>query len=127
MEAKLTNRQVDMVDEGYDLAIRLGKLSDSTMMAKKLCQRKSYVCASPSYLSKYGTPYSLSELSDHNCLSGTLDYWRFAVNGKEKNVRVAGNIRYNNGFALLDAALKGIGIVQLPDFLYSVFICKTAS
>jgi DNA-binding transcriptional LysR family regulator len=74
------------------------------------------VCASPRYLSTYGVPHSLSELDQHNCLQGNLDYWRFQEQGKARNVRVKGNIRCDSGWALLDAALKGIGIVQLPDY-----------
>jgi len=112
----LTNKQVDLVDEGYDLAIRLGRLNDSTLMAKKLSKRASYVCASPRYLEKYGTPHTLSELEQHNCLLGTLDYWRFNESGKEKNIRVVGGLRYNSGVGLVDATLKGLGIVQLPDY-----------
>jgi DNA-binding transcriptional LysR family regulator len=116
VSAYLANQQVDLVEEGYDLAIRLGKLSDSTLMAKKLATRTNYVCASPVYLEKYGIPHSLSELSQHNCLLGTLDYWRFKEAGREKNIRVTGNLRYNSGFGLTDAALKSQGIVQLPDY-----------
>lgn len=114
--ANLGNQQVDLVEEGYDLAIRLGKLSDSSLMAKKLTTRTNFVCASPGYLEKYGVPHSLSELGQHNCLLGTLDYWRFKESGREKNIRVTGNLRYNSGFALVDAALKSLGIVQLPDY-----------
>ncbi|OUR75002.1 LysR family transcriptional regulator [Colwellia psychrerythraea] len=116
MSAYLSNRQIDLVEEGYDLAIRLGKLSDSTMMAKKLGKRTSYVCASPSYLDKHGVPHSLSELNKHSCLLGTIDYWNFRDFGREKNIRVTGRLRYNSGYSLIDAALKGLGIVQLPDY-----------
>ncbi|PCI53468.1 MAG: LysR family transcriptional regulator [Gammaproteobacteria bacterium] len=114
--AYLSNQQLDLVDEGFDLAIRLGKLSDSSMMAKKLAERTNHVCASPAYLDKYGIPHSLSELNKHSCLLGTRDYWHFSDGGKEKNLRVAGKLRYNSGFGLVDAALKGLGIVQLPDY-----------
>ncbi len=114
--AYLSNQKVDLVEEGYDLAIRLGKLADSTMMAKKLGKRTNYVCASPAYLTKYGVPHSLSELNKHSCLLGTLDYWHFTDAGKEKNIRVSGRLRYNSGNRLVDAALKGLGIVQLPDY-----------
>lgn len=114
--AYLSNQQVDLVEQGYDLAIRLGKLSDSTLMAKKLGQRTNYLCASPSYIATYGVPHSLSELNKHSCLLGTLDYWHFIVEGKEKQIKVNGRLRYNSGFALVDAALKGLGIVQLPDY-----------
>lgn len=118
----LTNQTVDLVDEGYDLAIRLGRLGDSTMMAKKLATRTRYVCASPAYIKIYGMPYSLSELEKHNCLRGTNDLWRFQVAGKEKNIRVLGNIRCNSGYGLVDAALKGIGIIQLPDYYVQSYI-----
>jgi DNA-binding transcriptional LysR family regulator len=114
--AYLSNQQLDLVDESFDLAIRLGNLSDSSLMAKKLTERANYVCASPAYLEKYGIPHSLSELNKHNCLLGTRDYWHFSDAGKEKSIRVAGKLRCNSGFGLVDAALKGIGIVQLPDY-----------
>jgi DNA-binding transcriptional LysR family regulator len=122
--AFLSNQQVDLVEEGFDLAIRLGKLSDSSMMAKKLAERTNYVCASPIYLEKYGIPHSLSELDKHSCLLGTRDYWHFIDAGKERNLRVAGRLRYNSGFGLVDAALKGLGIVQLPDYYTKEHIKK---
>ena len=118
----LTNQAVDLVDEGYDLAIRLGKLKDSTMMAKKLASRTQYVCASADYINIYGVPHSLSELESYNCLRGTIDLWRFQESGKEKNIRVSGNIRCNSGYGLVDAALKGIGIIQLPDYYVQSYI-----
>ncbi len=114
--AYLSNQQIDLVEEGYDLAIRLGKLSDSSMMAKKLGKRTNYVCASPAYLKKHGIPHSLSELNKHSCLLGTLDYWHFRESGREKNMRVTGKLRYNSGLGLVDATLKDLGIVQLPDY-----------
>ena len=121
--AFLSNQKIDLIEGGYDLAIRIGKLSDSTMMAKKLSHRTNFVCAAPSYLDTYGTPHALSELSQHNCLLGTRDYWHFIDTdprasdaGKERNLRVSGSIQYNSGHSLVDAALKGLGIVQLPDY-----------
>jgi DNA-binding transcriptional LysR family regulator len=122
VSAYLSNRQVDIVEDGYDLAIRLGKLGDSTMMAKKLGKRTNYVCASPEYLDKQGIPHSISELNKHSCLLGTLDYWHFRESGREKSLRVTGRLRYNNGYSLTDAALKGLGIVQLPDYYVEQYI-----
>jgi len=116
VSAYLSNQQLDLVDQGFDLAIRLGKLSDSSMMAKKLAARTNHVCASPAYLDKYGVPHSLSELDKHSCLLGTRDYWHFSDAGREKNLRVSGTLRYNSGYGLVDAALKGLGLVQLPDY-----------
>ncbi|MEO9523609.1 MULTISPECIES: LysR substrate-binding domain-containing protein [Marinobacter] len=116
VEMNLTNQKLDLVGESYDLAVRLGKLEDSSMMARRLSSRTLYVCASPQYLSAHGTPQELTELAQHNCLQGNLDYWRFQEQGQPRNVRISGNIRCDSGRALLDAALKGIGIVQLPDY-----------
>ncbi|WP_203299214.1 LysR family transcriptional regulator [Marinobacter sediminum] len=116
VEMNLTNQKLDLVGGGYDLAVRLGKLEDSSMMARRLSSRTLYVCASPQYLAARGTPHELAELAQHNCLQGNLDYWRFQEQGQPRNVRISGNIRCDSGRALLDAALKGIGIVQLPDY-----------
>ncbi|MFW1678607.1 LysR substrate-binding domain-containing protein [Pontibacter sp. JAM-7] len=112
----LTNKQLDLVEGGFDLAIRLGKLEDSSLMAKRLAPRTLYVCASPSYFANHRKPSHLSELNQHNCLLGTLDYWRFQERGHERHIKVRGNMRCNSGEALTDAALKGLGLVQLPDY-----------
>ena len=131
--AFLSNQKMDLIDGGYDLAIRIGKLSDSTMMAKKLSRRTNFVCAAPAYLERHGTPHSLSELSQHNCLLGTRDYWHFIEDGKidsgkntdkEKNLRVSGSVQYNSGHSLVDAALKGLGIVQLPDYYVQQYLAS---
>tara|TARA_R110001592_G_scaffold350408_1_gene646528 strand:+ start:1749 stop:2615 length:867 start_codon:yes stop_codon:yes gene_type:complete len=119
---ELTNHRVDLIDGGFDVAIRLGQLRDSTLIAKQLSQRSNYVCVSENYLQKHGQPHSLSELKHHNCLLGTRDYWRFIEQGKEKTVRVKGNLRCNSGLSLVDAALKDIGIVQLPDYYVQSYI-----
>ena len=124
VQMNLTNLKVDLVDQGYDLAIRLGQLEDSSMMAKRLGSRTQYVCASPSYVSTYGLPHTLSELVQHNCLIGTLDYWRFQEKGKARNVRIKGNLSCNSGHALVDAAIKGLGIIQLPDYYVNPFIAS---
>ncbi|MEO8855875.1 MAG: LysR substrate-binding domain-containing protein, partial [Burkholderiaceae bacterium] len=112
----LTNRTLDLVAEGYDLAVRMGTLESSTLMARRLATRALYVCASPRYLASRGTPHALSELDNHNCLQGSHDHWRFQENNKTRSLRIKGNITCGSGWALLDAALKGVGIVQLPDY-----------
>ncbi|WP_111642854.1 LysR substrate-binding domain-containing protein [Marinimicrobium alkaliphilum] len=116
IELKLNNQKLDLIDEGLDLAIRLGVLEDSRLVARKLSSRAQYVCAAPAYLARHGQPHTLSELDQHNCLLGTLDYWRFMEKGKTRTIRVKGSLRCNSGPALVDAALKGIGLVQLPDY-----------
>lgn len=120
--AFLSNQKIDLIEGGYDLAIRIGKLSDSTMMAKKLSCRTNFVCAAPAYIDKYGIPYALNELGEHNCLLGTRDYWHFKEAGKERNIRVTGSVQYNSGYSLVDAALKGLGIVQLPDYYVQKYL-----
>ena len=124
--AFLSNQKIDLIESGYDLAIRIGKLSDSTMMAKKLSHRTNFVCAAPAYLEKYGVPYSLVDLRQHNCLLGTRDYWEFLGNDKngdkEMNLRVSGSVQYNSGHSLVDAALKSLGIVQLPDYYVQKYL-----
>lgn len=124
--AFLSNQQIDLVEGGYDLAIRIGKLRDSTMMAKKLSLRTNFVCATPAYLNQYGVPRTLDDLSQHNCLLGTRDYWHFVEDGTEKNLRVSGSIQYNSGYSLVDAALKGLGIVQLPDYYVQKYLASGA-
>jgi DNA-binding transcriptional LysR family regulator len=116
IQMNLTNTMVDLVADGYDLAIRLGELENSSMMAKRLTTRALFVCASPDYLSRNGAPYTLSELDQHNCLQGNHDYWRFIEDGHAKHLKVRGSIKSNSGLALVDAALKGIGLIQLPDY-----------
>lgn len=122
LDCHFTNQKVDLIDYGYDLAIRLGKLEDSSLMAKRLASRRQYVCASPAYLAANGEPHLLSELDQHNCLRGTLEYWRFQESGQERNVKVSGNIHFNSGQALTDAALKGLGIAQLPDYYVKEYL-----
>lgn len=111
-----TNRQVDLIEEGFDIAIRMGHLEDSSLVARRLCERREYVVGSPSYFTRMPQPHALSELSRHRCLVGSRDHWRFAVDGVRREVRVAGPWEGNSGPALLDAALKGLGLAQLPDY-----------
>lgn len=114
VELKLSNQKLDLIGEGYDLGIRQGQLEDSSMMAKRLGSRTLYVCATPDYLAQFGQPSKPADLLQHNCLQGSLDHWRFQEKSKSRNIQIHGNLRCNSGRALADAALKGLGIVQLP-------------
>lgn len=116
VDIELSNDTLDLVHEGMDLAIRLGRLQDSRLVATRLAPRRMYVCAAPTYLERYGRPHSLSELGRHNCLVGSSDIWLLQQNGKEFSQRVQGNWRCNSGQAVLDAALQGVGLCQLPDY-----------
>jgi DNA-binding transcriptional LysR family regulator len=116
VEVELSNRQLDLFHEGFDLAIRLGRLSDSRLVATRLAPRVMYLCATPDYLARHGTPQNVAELAQHNCLVGSSDQWSFLEDGRETQHRVQGNWRCNSGQAVLDAALRGFGLCQLPDY-----------
>ena len=116
VDIELSNRTLDLVQDGFDIAIRLGRLADSRMHSTRLAPRRMHLCASPAYLQHYGRPHSLSELSQHNCLVGSSDMWSFQQEGRETSVRVHGNWRCNSGQAVLEAALSGLGLCQLPDY-----------
>ena len=116
LEVNLTNLTVDLVESGIDVAIRLGRLKDSSLIAKRLSSRQLFVCATPDYFEKFGIPHTLSELNHHNCLVGSSGHWRFRENHVEKSIKVSGRIHCNSGFALLNAASRGLGLVQLPEY-----------
>jgi len=113
---ELSNRLIDLVAEGFDLAIRTGFLEDSRLTSSKIGERQILACAAPSYLKANGTPEIITELSEHNCLIGTSTTWRFRANGEEIIWKPRGRWRCNSGAAVLDAALSGMGICQLPEF-----------
>ncbi|MDY7025817.1 MAG: LysR family transcriptional regulator [Pseudomonadota bacterium] len=115
LHCELTNQKLDVIHEGIDLAIRLGTLDNPQLIARQLGERRLHVCASPDYLNKHGVPRVLADLAQHDCLLGTYDYWRF-YDGEERIIKLSSRLRCNSGNALLDAALRGLGIVQLPDY-----------
>ncbi|MEG3765377.1 LysR substrate-binding domain-containing protein [Alteromonas sp. 14N.309.X.WAT.G.H12] len=112
----LSNQVLDLVQENYDLAIRLGDLENSTLRARRLGNRTLYTCASAAYFNEHGTPTSISELKQHQCIAGTSSHWQFKVKGKQTSFRLQPRLRCNSGIAIRDAARKGLGIVQLPDY-----------
>ncbi|GAA0563499.1 MULTISPECIES: LysR substrate-binding domain-containing protein [Rheinheimera] len=116
LDMQLTNNKLDLIQGGFDLAIRLGTLEDSSLIARKLASRTQYIVASPEYLHKNGTPTTLQQLQQHQCLTGTVTVWRFNVEGSVQQFKPKGRVVCNSGVALLDAALKGLGLVQLPDY-----------
>ena len=116
VELILTNQPLDLIDNHIDIAIRHGKLADSSLVARRLTTRQLHVCASPRYLQQQGTPEQLSCLKQHQCLQGSQPYWRFREQGKLRQLTPRGRFICNSGYALLNAAKQGLGIVQLPDF-----------
>ena len=126
LDMQLSNNKVDLIQGGFDLAIRLGTLEDSSLIAKKLASRTQYIVASPQYLQHSGTPLNLQQLQKHQCLIGTVSVWRFNVDGHMQQFKPKGRIVCNSGVALLDAALKGLGLVQLPDYYVREHLNKGA-
>ena len=109
----LDNDVIDLIAEGYDIAIRTGQLNDSRLIATRVAERALITCGAPDYLAAHGYPRTLAELSDHACLAGSSGAWRFRGDAV---VRPVGRWRCNSGAAVLDAALHGMGICQLPAF-----------
>jgi DNA-binding transcriptional LysR family regulator len=120
VELGLNDRLVDLAEEGWDLAIRIGNLSNSSLIARRIAPCRIVVCAAPSYLEAHGTPRTVASLADHNCLGYTLsqrtpiDRWVF---GADLGVQISGNLRANNGDALRAAAIAGQGIIHQPTFI----------
>ena len=112
----LTNRVVDLVAEGYDLAVRTGHLPDSRLIGTRIASRSLLTCASPAYLERRGHPHNLTDLDEHDCLVGNAATWSFNVDGKAHSYRPCGRWRCNSGGAVLEAALDDMGLCQLPDF-----------
>ena len=121
VDLTLDDRLVDVVSEGFDLAIRICKLTDSALVARTLAPVRLKVCASPAYLAEHGTPMTPEDLAGHDCLRYTYfrnqGKWRFTANGESREVEVSGSLRANNGSALRAAAVAGAGVVMEPTFI----------
>jgi len=116
------DREVNIIEEGVDLAIRIGSLADSTLVARPLAPVRMVLCASPDYLERAGTPRTPKELASHVGLTYSnvpeSQQWRFIdETGRETSVRIPTRMRANNGDVLLDAAVAGWGIVVSPTFI----------
>ena len=120
----LDDRFVDIISEGYDLAMRIGTLSDSTLKARKFGETRSLIVASPAYLSRHGRPEKIDDLNNHHLLHYSItsnpNIWKLvSKTGEERQVRTQGALMANNGDILLQGALDGLGIAYLPSF----FLC----
>lgn len=121
-DVSLSDRIVDLVEEGFDLAIRIGSPGSENLVARKLGETRIVPCAAPSYLAQHGAPATPEDLVHHNCL--TYEYvtprnlWRFRdAAGAERSVRVRGTLHSNNGDLLSEVAARGAGIVFEPAFI----------
>src|SRR6266446_4054006 len=121
-ERILAEFEADLAEEGWDLAIRIGNLSDSSLIARRIAPCRMVVCAAPSYLKERGDPRTVSSLAGHNCLGYTLsrlsgvDRWMFGARA-DVSIQVSGDLRANNGDALRAAAIAGQGLIYQPTFI----------
>ncbi len=122
IELGLSDAQLDLIAGNWDLAIRIGHLADSTLQTRQLGDICMQVCAAPEYLDRRGVPQTVSQLTQHNCLSYTLSatqsgkHWAFGAKG-EVRVPISGDLLANNGDALVAAAIAGQGIIYQPHFI----------
>ncbi len=118
VELELSDRFIDIIGEGYDLAIRIGELPDSALKARRLANSRRVVFAAPGYLAKHGRPRSPEDLARHQCIVRTAsrvgNAWPFKVNGRVKTVKVAGRLRTSGAAAANMAAALGLGIAFGP-------------
>lgn len=113
---EVTDRPIDLIDKGFDLAIRFGELPDNRINARRIMSNRRFICASPSYLEKHGTPKSLDDLPRHRCIvhrqnDDAYGVWRFLIDGRTEIVKVHGALSSNDGAIVQAWALDGQGIV----------------
>jgi DNA-binding transcriptional LysR family regulator len=122
LDLSLNDRYVDLIDEGFDLSIRVGRLAESSLVARRLAPFRMILCASPDYLSRHGTPKAPEELKQHQCLcystNSLTPEWRLQKpDGSPWPLQIAGHLHANNGDVLRVAAIEGAGIAYLPSFI----------
>ncbi len=122
IDLSLDDPYVDLVEKRFDLGIRFGHLTNSSLIARKLYALETYLCAAPAYLEKNGAPHAPADLAKHRCLIYThaapQNVWSFVDrNGKEDVARISGRFQANSGDVLLPPALRGCGLLLAPDYL----------
>lgn len=120
VELHLSDARVDIVAEGFDVALRIADLPDSSLRARRLCQIEAHLVAAPAYLEAHGTPRHPSDLADHRLLGYTnlTGPWRFrGKDGSDISIKAQGPLSANSGDALMPSLLKGLGIARLPAFI----------
>ncbi len=118
LELLVSDRNVDIVGEGYDVAIRYDTQIDSTLRAQKICELPHICAASPEYLDHAGVPEAPEDLEDHNCLISSFEpcsQWKFLTASAQKQFSLGSRLSMNSGQSLISAALRGVGIVWLPE------------
>jgi DNA-binding transcriptional LysR family regulator len=122
VDMHLSDAMVDLIGEGFDIGVRIASLPDSSLVARRLCAMPRHTVAAPSYLERYGRPTHPMHLAQHRCFAyaylSTPNVWHFTnAAGDEATVRPSGQLRVNNGEAVLPALIAGLGIADLPDFI----------
>lgn len=128
LELSVSDRRADIMEEGLDLAIRIGALADSTLIARKICDLKRTICASPSYLERHGAPRRPEDLLQHNCLSVSsmpeLRLWPFDAQDGPRVIEISGSVGSDSADTLLQLAVMGVGIVRLVDIIVGAELAK---
>ncbi|MCP3708705.1 LysR family transcriptional regulator [Paraburkholderia sp. CNPSo 3274] len=126
LQTSFSDRFVDVVSEGFDAAIRIGYLADSSLIARRIGPIFGKLVASPAYIRAHGEPRTPGEIANHEVLSQNAETWRFRVDGRVMTINPRGRFTSNNGQALVAAALAGLGITSLPDFLTDEHVASGA-
>jgi DNA-binding transcriptional LysR family regulator len=121
IDLTLNDRVVDLVEEGFDVAVRIARKVDPGLVARPITRARMVACASPEYVRRHGMPKSPADLARHNCLTyayaGLQNEWHFTRRKREETVKVGGNLHGNNGDILSHAAADGLGVIVQPTFL----------
>jgi len=120
LDLALYDRTVDLIEEGFEAAIRIGSLPDSGLIARPLIPYRMMICASPDYIARRGEPRRPEDLADHHCIAfrySAGSAWRMTNDEGTTSVQVAGAIQVNNGQAVRVAALNGLGVIMQPEIL----------
>jgi DNA-binding transcriptional LysR family regulator len=117
LELLPTDRVVDMVEDGIDVAIRIGRLADTSFMARKIGEDVRLICAAPSYIARHGMPQRPQDLARHTCVVSRerpdLNRWTFRIDGELREIEVSGRVSVTEGEMQMQLALQGVGIVRL--------------
>ena len=122
VEMNLDDRVVDVIEEGFDVSIRIAEMPDSSLIARRLAACRHVIVAAPAYLEKHGTPRTPEDLRDHNIISfsyqtSAYDWHFISPDNKQVSVPVSGSMQANNSLALREALLRGVGITRTPTFV----------
>jgi len=123
LEVHVSDRVADLVEDKFDVAIRIGKLSDSRLVARRLASGTLTTCATPAYFKRHGVPKRPEDLVQHNCIqfelpnTGRAQPWQFQRDGRRFNVAVRGNLRLDHAEAMVEAAMAGTALIQISSYV----------